>query len=165
MLIITITLLLLGYKHQLPLSYYIAIITTVFEYLCNFFMYYHFGTHMADRLWDNEEGRQLLHSMLQLGVALHGSMAFGNSKEAVATFQEMMKLDGSDHLVSEANKFLWSLFICFTMHACVCLFLYMYECMYMYVCINQTRRYISIFTEHRRFHMYVCMYVCMYEDL
>eukprot|EP01036_Dinobryon_divergens_P030460 gene30460-39705_t len=53
-----------------------------------------------DRLWDNEEGRQLLHSMLQLGIALHGSTAFGNSKEAVATFQEMMKLDGSDHLLA-----------------------------------------------------------------
>ena len=76
---------------------------------------------MAGRLWENEDGRQLLHSMLQLGVALHGSAALGKTKEAVATFQEMIELDGIDHLVSEA-------IMCITY---VCMYVCMlYVCMY-----------------------------------
>ena len=59
-----------------------------------------FCSPAAGRLWDIEDGRQLLRSMLQLGVALHGA-ATPKTKEAVTTFQEMMHLDEEDHLVSE----------------------------------------------------------------
>lgn len=54
-------------------------------------------TEYRGRMWEIKEGRELLLSLVDLGVAFHniGSKA----KDAMKTFQEALDLDTSDHLV------------------------------------------------------------------
>jgi hypothetical protein len=50
------------------------------------------------KMWEHEEGQKLLLAMLEHGAALHN---VGNrTKEAIATFQSMQKLDPGDHLLA-----------------------------------------------------------------
>ena len=49
-------------------------------------------------MWEHEKCRELLFSMLKLGVTLQNSNN-NRTNEAIATFREIMQLDEFDHLV------------------------------------------------------------------
>jgi hypothetical protein len=48
------------------------------------------------RLWEHAEGQQLLHAMLEYGLALHNVSK--RSVDAIGVFMEMIRLDTCDHL-------------------------------------------------------------------
>ena len=54
------------------------------------------------KMWEHEEGQRLLVTLLEYGAALHN---VGNrSRDAVATFQSMQKLDPGDHLLARHRQ-------------------------------------------------------------
>ena len=53
---------------------------------------------LPGKLWEHEEGKEFLSALLELGVGQHNIA--NRSKDAVATFKEMIALDHEDHLVS-----------------------------------------------------------------
>lgn len=50
------------------------------------------------RMWEHEEGQNLLRAMLDLGLCLHNTGS--RPKDAIRTFQETIEMDPEDHLVS-----------------------------------------------------------------